>query len=286
MKKLFAIGSLSIVALGGCSGDVLNSIDPGGGASTATVVSLRAESASKSPNLVENTGATVAAPSGEPASVLGRFTFDGAPPTLAPRVVKGTAAADKTVCAKDGDILNESVVVGAKGELANVFIYLEKAPKGFTVAPVTENPLSDQQFCVFKPHALIVRAGVPFNLKNSDTVTHNVKTSPGKNPSENIGMAGGATEVMKFKAVEKAPFESSCAIHSWMNFYTLVLDHPFAAVSDAEGKFEIKDLPPGEHQFRIWHERSGPVETRKVKVVGGSPVDVGEIKIPAAKFKL
>ena len=72
---------------------------------------------------------------------------------------------------------------------------------------------------------------------------------------------------MVFKRAERAPFSSECAIHPWMRFWTLVVDHPYAAVTDSSGKFTIPDLPAGEHTFKIWHERaSGGLLERSLKI--------------------
>ena len=51
-----------------------------------------------------------------------------------------------------------------------------------------------------------------------------------------------------------------CDIHSWMNGYVHVLEHPFFAVTDVEGKFEIAGLPPGQYVLEAWHEELGPVQ--------------------------
>jgi hypothetical protein len=53
------------------------------------------------------------------------------------------------------------------------------------------------------------------------------------------------------------PFK--CDVHGWMNAYMAVMDHPYYAVTDAEGKFEIKSLPPGTYTVEAWHEKAGAV---------------------------
>ena len=58
-----------------------------------------------------------------------------------------------------------------------------------------------------------------------------------------------------YKRPEREPFSVKCDLHAWMSAYHLVLDHPFAAVSDAEGNFKIENLPAGNYQFKVWHER-------------------------------
>ncbi|MEZ6125260.1 MAG: hypothetical protein R3C49_19095 [Planctomycetaceae bacterium] len=66
-----------------------------------------------------------------------------------------------------------------------------------------------------------------------------------------------------------------CDFHPWMMAYWLVLDHPYAAATDAEGNFTISNLPVGEHEFRIWHERAGYIDRKfmvNVKAGDNAPV--------------
>jgi len=61
--------------------------------------------------------------------------------------------------------------------------------------------------------------------------------------------------------------ELKCDIHPWMHAYVGVFDHPYFALSGAEGQFTLKDLPPGEYTIEAWHERFG---TRSQKVSLGA----------------
>ena len=90
---------------------------------------------------------------------------------------------------------------------------------------------------------------------------------------------------VKNKGAEKLPIEVQCNIHNWMKAYWLILDHPYASISDENGKFTIADLPVGEHEFAVWQEKTGYIERKfKVTVVAGETTDVGVIKVPATKF--
>ena len=57
--------------------------------------------------------------------------------------------------------------------------------------------------------------------------------------------------------------EIKCDIHPWMRAYLGVFDHPYFAVSAADGGFTLKNLPPGEYTIEAWHERFG-VQTQKI----------------------
>jgi hypothetical protein len=71
-----------------------------------------------------------------------------------------------------------------------------------------------------------------------------------------------------------------------MKAHWLILDHPYAAITDADGKFTIKDLPAGDHEVVVWHEGPGYIERKlKVKITAGKTTDLGVVKVPAAKMK-
>ncbi len=73
-----------------------------------------------------------------------------------------------------------------------------------------------------------------------------------------------------------------------MRAYWVVVDHPYATVTDKDGNFEIKDLPAGEHEFKVWHEKPGylvknakdPKKGLLVTIKSGETFEVPEIKIP------
>ncbi len=76
------------------------------------------------------------------------------------------------------------------------------------------------------------------------------------------------------------PFK--CDVHGWMNAYVGVLDHPYFAVTDADGKFELKTLPPGTYTIEAWHEKLGTT-TQSVTIGAKETKDVTfHFKAPAA----
>ena len=80
---------------------------------------------------------------------------------------------------------------------------------------------------------------------------------------------------MTYQAAEKLPVAIKCDIHPWMIAYQLPLDHSFAAVTDKDGNFEIANLPAGEHEFVVWHEKTGYLERKyKVTITAGQTQEV------------
>ena len=68
--------------------------------------------------------------------------------------------------------------------------------------------------------------------------------------------------------------------------YWLVLDHPYAAATDAKGNFTIKNLPVGDHEFRVWHERAGYLDRKyKVTVAAGDNPALAPIQVDPAQLE-
>ena len=87
------------------------------------------------------------------------------------------------------------------------------------------------------------------------------------------------------KLGESRPVKVSCDIHTYMTGWWVVVDHPYAAITDADGKFHIDNLPVGKHDFIIWHEKAGYVEkkfTVDVKEGDNAPIS---LKVAPAKFQ-
>src|SRR5207248_5945579 len=92
----------------------------------------------------------------------------------------------------------------------------------------------------------------------SAPVSHNVKWDGGrvKNPGGNEIISSGATKNVKLNA-DKQPIAISCNIHPWMKGWIRVFDHPYFAVTDENGKFEIKNAPAGKLKVVYWQEKVG-----------------------------
>lgn len=231
--------------------------------------------------------------SGGSGAFAGRIVFDGTRP--APGVIfkKGTADKDPSVCSKDGDIPKEDLVVSESNGVANVFVFLDKPPAGFKATPPTEDLKFDQENCRFTTHAMFCQVGQTVQILNSDSVLHNTRCIGNRNGNVNntVGASDKTGIKLVYKKPEREPFPVKCDLHSWMSAYHLVLDHPFAAVSDANGNFKIDNLPAGIYQFKVWHERGdggkpGLLESKYTVTVKGGDNPAVEIKADAKKFGL
>lgn len=229
----------------------------------------------------------------KPAAGTGTFsgtvTFDGTPPTLPVLHDKGANVKDAAVCSAAA-VPDESLVVDAKTKgIENVFIYLAKAPDGYKAPPVPKEPVVfDQKGCRFTPHALLARVGQTVLVKSGDAIAHNTHTFPIRSAGFNQLIKADDREGTKlvYDKSEKLPLEVKCDLHTWMRAYHLALDHPFMAVTDANGHFEITGLPPGSHKFVIWQEKAGYLNrSYSVEIKADKPTDM-KLKFGPSAFKL
>ena len=216
--------------------------------------------------------------------ISGQFVFDGDLPKLPPLVKSGDPTVkDASVCAAK-DMPAEDLVIDAKSKgIANVFIYVRKTK---VIHPDLKESKKkelkfDQKACRFIPHCMFVRSDQKVRVLSADDIPHNTHTYMALNESVNFLVRPNDREgtLLEFESRESVPMKVKCDIHPHMVSHWLVLDHPYAAVSDKDGKFKIKGLPAGTNEFRVWHERVGYLNKKfKVKVVAGKETKVEPVK--------
>ena len=223
--------------------------------------------------------------------ITGRVTVTGALPQLPVLVKKGDAdVRDGFVCAA-ADIPDESLVNDPETKgLANVLIWPIKKPT--QTHPDLEQSRSKEvaltvKGCRFIPHILLVRTDQRVRVFSQDAVSHNVHSHPVKNNAQNfIVVPNDSTGVLlnPMTMGERLPFQVTNDIHPWTRAYWLVLDHPYAAVTNAKGEFEIANLPEGEHEFRVWQEKVGYLEKIYKVTVKSGLNKLDPITVPAEKL--
>jgi len=168
-------------------------------------------------------------------------------------------------------VLDETLIVNPESRgIKNVVVWLRPNnmnPKaGFAAKEIhpadakrkPRNLVIDQPCCMFEPHLLAARAGDALVVKNSAAVAHNFFWDSANNGAVNVNIpANGQHKFPNPLAAEPAAIPFKCAIHPWMGGYARVFDHPYFAVTDKDGKFEIKDAPAGNYRVVYWHEKVG-----------------------------
>ena len=210
------------------------------------------------------------------ASVVGVVKFNGTRPKRRSIQMreKGGKLSDCHKLHKSG-LLDENRIVGEKGEVANVFVYVRKGLEKGKEYPAAKNPaILNQKNCMFYPRVQGVRVGQDFVMKNGDPVLHNVRSFSFRNRAFNVAQPPKSEDRKKvFKYREKAVM-IQCDLHPWMKAYFFVMDHPYFAVTDAKGRFKIVGLPAGEYTLSAWHEELGEQEA-KITVGTTGSTEVG-----------
>ena len=193
-------------------------------------------------------------------TLKGRVTYDGEAPTPKVLFEKGKAAKDPDVCAKDAPLVSERLIVDSSSKgVKNVLVYLNK-PTSVSdeakKATAAANVVFDQTKCVFEPHVLAVMVKTPILLKSSDPVNHNINAKL-KSAAFNKLLSAKAEEKYTPMGAERLPAEVTCDIHPWMRAWWMVLDHPYFAVTNEQGEFEIKHVPAGTQKLVVWQEALG-----------------------------
>jgi plastocyanin len=160
-------------------------------------------------------------------------------------------------------------VVGAKGELADVVVSLKGVTGKSTGASAPPGVL-DQKGCLYTPTILAIQTGQKLIVKNSDPCIHNVHATPAVpgNPETNQGQAPGAADLTYTFAQPEMFLRFKCDVHPWMFAWVSVFDSPWFCVSDKDGKFVIKNVPPGKYTVEAAHRKLG-AQTQDVEVKDG-----------------
>jgi hypothetical protein len=219
-------------------------------------------------------------------SIKGRIIVENDPPKL-PMI---------NVPAFGLKLPNESVVLGEDKELVNAVVYLRVARGASPMAVHPEyeatikKPIElDHKGFRFVPRIILARKGQTLEITNSDPVQYNIHIyllSLNRLVPQNGRIAANVN------MTSPVPVPVVSNVHPWMRAYLLALDHPYAAVTGQDGRFEIKNVPAGEREFEFWHEKTGylksvrtkagETDTRgriKFEIKAGETLDLGDIKV-------
>jgi copper binding plastocyanin/azurin family protein len=204
------------------------------------------------------------------ADIIGTVTLSGTPPAAIP--IKPLN--DDPVCGKlvGGKAMTTFYVVGDNKGLADTIVMLKGVPAkaaDASAAPV----VLDQKNCVYTPQIVAVQTGQKLVVKNSDPATvpmHNVRINPtaAANVDASNGkismpqMSGGADLIYTFPAAENF-LKFQCDVHQWMFAWVTIVDNPYFAVTDKDGKFTIKNVPAGKYKIVALHRKAAATGVEK-----------------------
>ncbi len=185
----------------------------------------------------------------ESGTIEGKVTYTGTPPKMKP-----IDMSKEPTCAKmyNPPKLTQNVVTGPGNALQYVVVYISA---GESPSAVPSQPVSlHQKGCMYIPHVLPMQAGQSLEIYTDDPFAHNIHPVPKVNPEWNKSQPAGAPAIIT--KWDKPEFiEVKCNIHPWMHGYHAVLKTSHYAVTDDNGSFSLKGLPPGKYTVTAWHEQ-------------------------------
>lgn len=189
---------------------------------------------------------------GPTGSIRGRVQLVG----NGPQPASDSITQDQNTCGSSVSL--PRIVLGKNNGVADTFVILEgaPAPASPSPAPAAQTLLIDQKSCKYVPHTMIVPRGAKVEITNSDTILHNVNGKQDGEARFNYAQAvRGQRQTVDMTAVKPGILSLSCeAGHPWMSAHIYVASDPYVALTNADGEFVIRDVPPGTYTLKMWHE--------------------------------
>lgn len=157
-----------------------------------------------------------------------------------------------------GDLKGKVTAQGIRSA-ENIVVYIDAIP-GQTFPKPTQHAVMDQSHLAFVPHVVAVLQGTTVDFKNDDPVGHNVfwpSINHNKKLAGNLGTwPQGGVKSFTFNDLGDVPL--LCNVHPEMSGYIYVVPTPYFALTDKEGNFTIKNVPPGQYTVKTWSEQAKP----------------------------
>jgi hypothetical protein len=171
-----------------------------------------------------------------------------------------------------GAILMEDLVLDPDNHVQWAFVYIKQGLEGKSFEAATSPLELMQAGMTYQPHVLGVRVDQPLVVRNRDAELHSIHSPALPQASFSGDLTGrGDERVLRFSRPEIMSL-LRCDVHPWMKAWVGVMDHPFFAVTDAAGNFEIRNLSAGKYRVGLWHERL-KAEDRDIEVSGDMTLD-------------
>jgi len=166
---------------------------------------------------------------------------------------------DPQICDPDSKKITdlERLIIGPQGGVANTVVYLKNITAGKAMELPEQRRHLDQRHCHYIPHIMLVPAGANLDMVSSDATLHTIHMDGAASFNLPFPFPGRVTSKMM-----SSPGLVSLRCnggHVWMNAEMFVVSHPYYAVTDESGHFQLDDVPPGTYQIVAWHEGWGLV---------------------------
>ncbi|MCX8108798.1 MAG: carboxypeptidase-like regulatory domain-containing protein [Verrucomicrobiae bacterium] len=218
------------------------------------------------------------------AQITGRASLEGKPPPE--KVVDFTDYPDvaKAYPQLVGKLTTRHYVVSEDGGLANVFVYVKSGLEGQVFPPATNSVVLDQTNAVFNPYVLGIRTQQTLIVRNSEPYLDAPQCESTNNKPFNFAQPiTGMVSRHKFEKPEVL-IRVKCGIHPWEFAFIGVVEHPFFAVTDREGRYSLPPgLPPGKYVIEAVHPKAGRI-AREVTLAGDQTLTVDfTFRVPTAR---
>jgi len=171
-----------------------------------------------------------------------------------PHLIASEINKDPQVCDPQGvkhrDL--ERLVIGPNGGVANTVVFLRNINHGKAMDLPAERRFLNQKTCRYEPQILLVPKDATLTVKSSDPLLHTVHMSGSSD--YNLPFTTQGQEISRPMTREGVVSLRCNAGHVWMNGEMIVARHPYYAVTDQEGNFELTQVPPGTYEIVAWHE--------------------------------
>ena len=196
----------------------------------------------------------------------GRGAIEGVVTTKARPVRPIRVTFDQKVCGTE--VPDPSIAVNAAGQLANVVVTLVGVK---AKAPLREVTVLNEK-CAFVPRVQVVAPNGTVKTSSKDPVLHTtVLQHPDGRQLFNVALPVPGIEISK-PLPAAGILRVGCSTHQWMRGWIVATDEQ-SAITGADGRFTLADVPPGTYQLRMWHEAlKGGVQS--VTVTAGKTAEI------------
>jgi hypothetical protein len=171
-----------------------------------------------------------------------------------PHLIASEIDKDQSICDPQGQKHRdlERLVVAPDGGIANTVVFLRNITRGKAMDLPASRRSLNQKSCRYEPHILLVPVEATLSVKSSDPVLHTVHMSG--SADYNLPFTTNGQEITRPMTREGVVSLRCNAGHVWMNGEMIVAKHPYYAVTDQDGNFELTNVPPGDYEIVAWHE--------------------------------
>jgi hypothetical protein len=204
-------------------------------------------------------------------TIAGTITYNGPVPTR-----KIIPTKDVEVCGEPRE--DPLIDVSADHAVQNAVVFLKEVAKGKAWPAPGKKPELDNVKCRFVPDVQVIAAGA-LDVVNDDPVLHNTHGYYGKRTAFNMALPNKGQRIPT-ELTKPGEVRVDCDAHGWMLGWIYVVDNPYFALTGADGKFSIGDVPPGNYTLVTWQPYTGERE-QPVTVAAGKPTELAiELKKP------